>query len=224
MNQNLLDNPGWYALNSHHRHLAIWGKMAVQYQPGTLVVGAMPENNFFIGIIFILAGLGVVWMRGNSAIQSEAALSINLIGDSNTPMGFTRADGSHIWDFPADFGPHPDYQTEWWYYRGNLQTQEGHRFGYQLTFFRRGLTPLEEVEERDSLWGGNQVYMGHFALSDINANEPTILSGLLAVQLDYQAHKLNPTKSGWRIGKWCKGPMANCKCVLSRMEFRLIWC
>jgi ribosomal protein S18 acetylase RimI-like enzyme len=41
MDLNLLDNPGWYALNSHHRHLAIWGKIAARYQPGTLVAAAM---------------------------------------------------------------------------------------------------------------------------------------------------------------------------------------
>jgi len=42
---SFLDNPGWHALNSHHRHLAIWGKIAVRYQPGTFVIAAMPEYN-----------------------------------------------------------------------------------------------------------------------------------------------------------------------------------
>jgi len=45
MNLALLDNPGWHALNSYHRHLAIWGKVAVRYQPGTLFAAAMPEND-----------------------------------------------------------------------------------------------------------------------------------------------------------------------------------
>ena len=126
---------------------------------------------FFIGIIFIFAGFGVVWLRVNFAVQPETAFSANRVGEVNTPVGFTRADGSHVWDFPTDFGPHQNYQTEWWYYTGNLQTLDGRRFGYQLTFFRRGLTPLDELEERDSIWGGNQVYMGHFALSDIAAEE-----------------------------------------------------
>jgi len=84
---------------------------------------------FFIGIILVLAGLGVVWMRGNSATQPEAAFSTNRVAEVNTSVGFTRADGSHAWDFPADFGPHPDYQTEWWYYTGNLKTSDGRRFG-----------------------------------------------------------------------------------------------
>ncbi len=124
---------------------------------------------FFIGIIFALAILGVFWMRSNFATQPEAAPFTNWTGEVNTPVGFTRADGSHAWDFPADFGPHLNYQTEWWYYTGNLLTPDGRRFGYQLTFFRRGLTPPDDMEERISSWGGNQVYMGHFALSDISA-------------------------------------------------------
>jgi ribosomal protein S18 acetylase RimI-like enzyme len=45
MNLALLDNPGWYALNSYHQSLAIWGKVAARYQPGTLLAAAMPENN-----------------------------------------------------------------------------------------------------------------------------------------------------------------------------------
>ncbi len=40
-----LGNPAWYALNSHQRHLAIWSKKAVRYQPGTLMAAAMPEND-----------------------------------------------------------------------------------------------------------------------------------------------------------------------------------
>ncbi len=42
--------------------------------------------------------------------------------------------------YPIDLGPHLEYQTEWWYYTGNLETADGRHFGYQLTFFRRGLS------------------------------------------------------------------------------------
>jgi predicted secreted hydrolase len=70
-------------------------------------------------------------------------------------------------EFPADHGPHLDYQTEWWYYTGNLVTGEGQRFGYQLTFFRRALVPPPLRTERESAWAADQVYMAHFALTDI---------------------------------------------------------
>jgi predicted secreted hydrolase len=73
--------------------------------------------------------------------------------------------------FPQDFGAHPDYQTEWWYYTGNLTSTEGRRFGYQLTFFRRALVPPVERQARASAWAVDQVYLAHFALSDIEAGE-----------------------------------------------------
>lgn len=42
---NLLDNPIWHALNSHHRHLAIQGDIAIRYQPDLFSVAAIPEGN-----------------------------------------------------------------------------------------------------------------------------------------------------------------------------------
>jgi len=45
MNLTLLDNPIWQALNSYHRHLAIFGKFAACYQPEIFFVSGMAENN-----------------------------------------------------------------------------------------------------------------------------------------------------------------------------------
>ena len=118
-------------------------------------------------LILILSAL-TVWGATRILLNNDQAISATLIGNQPDSTGFARADGSHIWEFPADFGPHPDFQTEWWYYTGNLQTPEGQRFGYQLTFFRRGLFPMENEMSRESIWGGNQIYMGHLALSDIS--------------------------------------------------------
>jgi predicted secreted hydrolase len=74
--------------------------------------------------------------------------------------------------FPRDLGPHEDYQTEWWYYTGNLETAGGRRFGYQLTFFRRALQPAASASVAEagsgSSWRTNQVYLAHFAVSDID--------------------------------------------------------
>ena len=41
--------------------------------------------------------------------------------------------------FPHDYFNHPDYQMEWWYYTGNLRATDGHRFGFELTFFRQAV-------------------------------------------------------------------------------------
>ena len=81
--------------------------------------------------------------------------------------GFARAEPGRPLVFPRDHGPHDDYQTEWWYVTGNLVSDTGERFGYQLTFFRRALTPPGERTARASDWATDQVYMAHFALTDV---------------------------------------------------------
>ena len=90
-----------------------------------------------------------------------------LIAAASESTGFALAEGPRPLVFPADHGPHDDYQTEWWYYTGNVQTSAGRHFGYQLTFFRRALVPPAERQSRSSGWATDQVYMAHFALTDV---------------------------------------------------------
>lgn len=80
---------------------------------------------------------------------------------------FRKALTLQEWHFPKDFGPHNDYQTEWWYYTGNLETEEGRPFGFQLTFFRQALTSNPEATA--SYLRSNQIYSAHFTVSDIRA-------------------------------------------------------
>ena len=47
--------------------------------------------------------------------------------------------------FPRDHAAHEDYRIEWWYYTGNLQAEDGRRFGYQLTFFARAWTTAPRI-------------------------------------------------------------------------------
>ena len=70
--------------------------------------------------------------------------------------------------FPRDNFSHPDYQTEWWYYTGNVWTQEGRRFGFELTFFREGVS---REPQSASVWSVDDVYMAHLALSDIQSQK-----------------------------------------------------
>jgi predicted secreted hydrolase len=101
---------------------------------------------------------------------AEATLpSASLVANLSEGGDFARANAPREWDFPTDMGAHPDYQTEWWYYTGNLESADGQHFGYQLTFFRRALVAADGRTERESTLGANQVYMAHFALSDVDA-------------------------------------------------------
>ena len=106
-----------------------------------------------------------------TAFGGEETITANLVGSAEMPVGFQRAEAGYTLEFPADFGPHLDFQTEWWYTTGNLKTESGRQFGYQLTFFRRALVPPQGKVERSSNWAADQVYMGHFAFSDIASDE-----------------------------------------------------
>ena len=70
------------------------------------------------------------------------------------------------YEFPRDHFNHPDYQTEWWYYTGNLKAADGHRFGFELTFFRQGVSR----EPNSSVWTMHDLYMAHLALSDVGGH------------------------------------------------------
>lgn len=122
-------------------------------------------------LITTLLLLLIAWLVVGLGFFDAANTAPSIIVEFDPPLGFQQADGPWEWDFPQDFGPHPDFQTEWWYYTGNLETDTGERFGYQLTIFRRALLPEEDTPERDSAWAADQVYMAHFALSDISADK-----------------------------------------------------
>ena len=73
-------------------------------------------------------------------------------------------------EFPQDHGAHPDYRTEWWYYTGNLQSETGDRYGFQLTFFRHRISPPGDEQQwprPTSAWRTSQIYLAHAAVSDI---------------------------------------------------------
>jgi predicted secreted hydrolase len=127
------------------------------------------------------------WRSGDAAAEKPRASLIPLLADENI-AGYNRATKPNAIVFPQDLGAHDDYQTEWWYYTGNLETDDGRPFGFQLTFFRRALSATELegdlcLESEDgqtitsapplfcdtpSAWRTNQVYLAHFTISDID--------------------------------------------------------
>ena len=117
-------------------------------------------GGLMVGVV--VYGFSLIEVGGSGEISARAAL---LAPDPDIG-GYARAVGPWDWQFPADYGPHPEFQTEWWYYTGNLATEEGRRFGYQLTIFRRAITP-QPPDDGASEWRSNQVYMAHFTLTDV---------------------------------------------------------
>ena len=71
-------------------------------------------------------------------------------------------------EFPRDYFDHPDFQTEWWYYTGNLKSANGHRFGFELTFFRQAVS---RDPAQASTWDVRDIYLTHLALSDLDSQK-----------------------------------------------------
>ena len=69
--------------------------------------------------------------------------------------------------FPRDHGSHPEYRTEWWYYTGHLRTESGRRYGFEVTFFRAGVSR----DERGSAWDLRDLMPAHFAITDVEQKE-----------------------------------------------------
>lgn len=121
-------------------------------------------------LVAVLVGVGQWYLAGQAsdymAAEPRLSLSQALGGEL---AGFARADRPRVFRFPDDHGPHPAYRTEWWYYTGNLESAAGRHFGFQLTFFRTALRAPTDRIGRTSAWGTQDVYMAHFALSDVAA-------------------------------------------------------
>jgi predicted secreted hydrolase len=79
----------------------------------------------------------------------------------------TAAPG-YRFEFPRDYFNHPNFQTEWWYYTGNLKSANGHRYGFELTFFRQAVS---RDPTQAATWEIKDIYLTHLALSDLDGQK-----------------------------------------------------
>lgn len=97
----------------------------------------------FTSWVMIMAGFGTYAAAG---------------GESYAPVTHDRAIV-----FPADYGSHPLFRTEWWYVTGWLKTADGESLGFQITFFR---TKPAIADANPSAFAPRQLLVAHCAISD----------------------------------------------------------
>ncbi len=117
-----------------------------------------------VKIAILLTGLALLGCQKPDGLP-KASLSVADALSAASDSGYARALEPRPFSFPADHGPHPEFRTEWWYYTGNLETAEGRRFGFQLTFFRSALAST--MPARESAWATRQAWMAHFTVTDV---------------------------------------------------------
>jgi len=113
----------------------------------------------------LVATLSVLGCRARDPAAAGGDTTLEL-GPAE-PLAFARALEPRSFHLPLDHGPHFAFQTEWWYYTGQLDSADGRRLGFQLTFFRRGLSPGPPPSGAGL--ATNQIYFAHFAVTDVAA-------------------------------------------------------
>jgi len=76
----------------------------------------LPPSNLTTLLLLCLLLVGCT--NNKSAQLASASVVAAMSGPA--AEGFARAYEPIEFEFPLDHGPHPNYQTEWWYYTGNL--------------------------------------------------------------------------------------------------------
>ena len=117
-------------------------------------------------MIFLYSRRGRLGMKKKSFIISGLLFILLLTHGKIYAEDFKRALPGRIFSFPEDHFSHPEFKTEWWYYSGHLQSlgQDKKTFGYQLTFFRSGLT--RETKHQKSKWSIQDLFLAHLAITD----------------------------------------------------------
>ncbi len=121
---------------------------------------------------FVFAG-GLIFLflacRDQNKPRTDSPMTLTRAMSGSRAEDFDRAIQKRTFIFPGDHGPHTGFRTEWWYFTGNLLSQDNHKLSYQFTIFRTGL--INKTIRRASHWNSSQIYMAHFAVSDISAGE-----------------------------------------------------
>lgn len=120
---------------------------------------------------YLLIVCAFAWLGGcgenpvESERRTDEVTGLRYLGGS-AEAAFDRAMVPREMIFPEDHGPHPSFQTEWWYFTGNVEAREGRHFGFELTFFRYALKPETPRAAGESAWRAQQTWMAHLAVTD----------------------------------------------------------
>ncbi len=111
-------------------------------------------------VLAIIATAGTLAAAAGSATPARPATP----AATATPApAYAAVTSGQSLEFPADYGSHPQFRTEWWYVTGWLNTEHGEPLGFQITFFR---TKPGIDDSNPSAFAAHQLLIAHCAISD----------------------------------------------------------
>ncbi|MGH8294604.1 MAG: lipocalin-like domain-containing protein [Steroidobacteraceae bacterium] len=150
------------------------------------------------------------------ATIAAAAMALPAQADRLRQTSFAQALKPQPIEFPRDLGPHPEFRQEWWYVSGNVDSAEGERLGFELTIFRFALAPKPAQAPAPSGpagpwpgaarsdWRTRQIYLGHFAITDVARHRFRFAVKLARGALGLAGAQADPFRvwvGNWRIGQ-----------------------
>lgn len=150
-----------------------------------------------------------LWLAGGALLCGGAALTGWARPESNNQApadSWRLAAPGYQWEFPRDYGRHPQYKTEWWYVTGHLFPEDSVEpaladLAFQMTFFRIGLVP-DGHPLPASQWAAGDLVMAHASVA-IPGQESHRFSEVL--------HRATPMLGGFggpadSTLAWCQAP------------------
>ncbi len=101
-------------------------------------------------------------------MKKYAIVSVVMLATAAFAAEWKIAEPGWRYEFPRDHHIHPEFKTEWWYFTGNVADADGHRFGYELTFFRQGIRPPDERSPGASRFLVRDLKFAHLAITDVS--------------------------------------------------------
>ena len=152
--------------------------------------------------LLLLLGGSLAWMTASAAqLQLESVLGDSSL--SGRAGSFARAETVRPFVFPSDHGPHERFRSEWWYLTMSLERADGALFGVQFTTFRQALRADGAAGAASTgPWSGNQLYLAHLAVTDVEGNVHLEAERLSRAHPDLAGARADPFRvwvDGWSL-------------------------
>ncbi|MBI5928508.1 MAG: hypothetical protein HY862_04325 [Chloroflexi bacterium] len=132
-------------------------------------------------LVAVLGGGALVLLALDKPEQTTLEANV-MSSDLDVPaIGFAQVADEYEWQFPQDFGPHPNYQREQW----EIQSGEDCEFAFTVLFDRASFVAEAFAPQRESAWAMHSIMQGQFTFTDKQAeqNSATTLTSRVALGL-----------------------------------------